>query len=219
MQQNDYGQFTAMLGAVSELYARGTVSEFAIGLWWNALAQYDLAAVRQAFDRHVKNPDNGQFMPKPADVIRMIAGTTQDSALVAWAKVDKAVRHVGTYESVIFDDALIHRVLFEMGGWALIGAKDDKEWPFVAKEFENRYRGYRMRNEQPEYVPVMIGLAEAMNSHQGRLSRAPLLLGDPAKATLVAQAGSRSPLLAMRAASASIGFEERQYLPAPASGA
>lgn len=199
MRQSDYEQFLAMLGAINELLGRGKpLSDTAISLWWGALAEYDLSAVRQAFDRHVKNPDTGQFMPAPADVIRMIAGSTMDSALMAWSKVDRAIRHIGTYQSVIFDDALIHRVIQEMGGWVEIGSKDDKEWPFVQKEFEMRYRGYKSRNERPEYPAVLIGMAEAHNSQQGMLSQAPLLLGDTAAARSVVIGGTDVPLLVAR---------------------
>jgi hypothetical protein len=35
-------------------------------------------------------------------------------------------------------------VISDMGGWVLLGSKGDGDWPFIAKEFENRYRGYRM---------------------------------------------------------------------------
>jgi len=77
--------------------------------------------------RHLMNPDTGQFLPKPADIVRMLGGRTLDRALMAWAKVDKAVRQIGTYESVVFDDALIHRVLHEMGGWVGMGQKTENE--------------------------------------------------------------------------------------------
>lgn len=107
---------------------------------------FDLAAVKDALNRHCVNPDNGQFMPKPADVVKLLQGSSQDGALVAWAKVDRAVRQVGTYSTVVFDDPIIHRVVQDMGGWVALGDKREKEWPFVAKEFENRYRGYPMRS-------------------------------------------------------------------------
>lgn len=190
-----------MVGGITELYGR-SASEFAITIWWGALRQYDLAAVRQAFDRHVRNPDSGQFAPKPADLIRMMGGTTQDSALVAWAKVDRALRVVGTYRSVAFDDALVHRVLTEMGGWTALGVKTEKEWPFIAKEFENRYRGYRMRNEHPDYPPVLVGLAEAQNAQAGFEGEGPTLIGDQEQAHRVIAFGSTQPLLEMRHASA-----------------
>lgn len=196
MTQDDYEEFSSMVGAITELYGRAA-SEFAITIWWGALRQYDLAAVRQAFDRHVRNPDTGQFAPKPADLIRMMGGTTQDSALVAWSKVDRALRVVGPYRSVVFDDPLIHRVLVEMGGWVSLGAKTEHEWPFVGKEFENRYRGYRMRNERPDYSPVLVGMSEAQNQRAGFGVEPPMMIGDQKLAALVMAGGTSQQIIAM----------------------
>lgn len=196
MQHNDYDDFVMILNATAELLApTRPLSSVAISMWWNVMKPYDLPAVRQAFDRHMHNTDSGQFMPKPADILKMMQGTSQDSALVAWAKVDKAVRQVGTWESVAFDDPLIHHVLSEMGGWVALGTKLEKEWPFIAKEFENRYRGYKLRNEIPEYPRVMIGVYQAQNSQEGRESRAPILIGDAQTATHVMQGGTDRPML------------------------
>jgi hypothetical protein len=196
MTQDDYEEFAGMVGAITELYGRAA-SEFAITIWWGALRQYDLTAVRQAFDRHVRNPDTGQFAPKPADLIRMMGGTTQDSALVAWSKVDRALRVVGPYRSVVFDDPLIHRVLVEMGGWVSLGGKAEQEWPFVGKEFENRYRGYRMRNERPDYTPVLVGMSEAQNQRAGFGVEPPMMIGDQKLAALVMAGGTSQQIIAM----------------------
>src|SRR5690606_37498796 len=113
------------------------LSPMAIALWWGNLREYELSAVRQGMHRHMQNPDSGCYMPKPSDIIKMMSGSTQDSAMIAWSKVDKALRQVGTYSSVVFDDPVIHRVIHDMGGWVSLGVKNDKEWPFVANEFEN----------------------------------------------------------------------------------
>ena len=200
MRTDELSDFADLLAGVMDLYGK-PISEFATQVWWEALRPYDLPAVRLAFSRHVQNPDSGQFAPKPADVIRMLGGTTQDSALRAWAKIDKAVRHVGPYASVAFDDALIHRVLHDMGGWVGLGTKTEEEWPFVAKEFENRYRGYAMRNERPEYPPVLTGIAEAENVRRGLRSDPPRLIGDATKAEAVMQSGTRRPLIGFATAS------------------
>lgn len=194
MQTHDFDRFTVLLGGVFELYARDT-SPIAVQIWWEAMRPFDLDAVQLAFSRHVQNPDTGQFPPKPADVIRMLGGTTQDSALRAWAKVDRAVRQVGIYASVVFDDALVHRVLHDMGGWVGLGTKREDEWPFVAREFENRYRGYAMRGEQPEHPAVMLGLADADNSRQGFRTDPPRLVGDAERARRVMQSGTDRPLI------------------------
>ena len=63
----------------------------------------DLRAVADALNRHAVNPDNGQFLPKPADIVRLINGNTVDRALVAWSTVERAIRSTGPYQSVVFD--------------------------------------------------------------------------------------------------------------------
>jgi len=209
LKQADFDDFCMVLTSVGELYGK-PVGEFAISLWWGALKDYDLLAVQEALSRHVRNPDSGQFMPKPADVVRMMQGSTQDSALSAWAKVDKAVRHVGPYKSVVFDDPLIHVVLHDMGGWTALGQKTDDEWPFVAKEFENRYRGFKARGEIPQYPPQMIGISDAHNSLGGFKQDQPMLIGDQSKAIQVMQKGTDRPLLGItRLASESLRLETK----------
>lgn len=194
MKDNDKEQFFALIAGVYAFY-RQDMSAFAGSVWWQAMKPFDFAAVTDALNRHCVNPDSGQFMPKPADVVKMLQGSTQDSAMVAWSKVDKGVRQVGTYASVVFDDPIIHRVLHDMGGWVALGSKTEDEWPFVAKEFENRYRGYRVRNDSPEYPKVLIGIAEAHNAREGRKSQPPVLIGNSDKAKQVALGGSDKPLV------------------------
>lgn len=200
MKPNDRPAFGQLLSGVYAFYGK-EASDFALSVWWQAMSPFDFKAVADALNRHCVNPDTGQFLPKPADVVKMLQGSTQDAALVAWAKVDRGVRTVGTYRSVAFDDPLIHRVLTEMGGWIELGRKNEEEWPFVRNEFVNRYRGYRMRSEIPEYPPHLVGMAEAQNAKSGFQVEAPLLLGNPDAAAEVARRGTNAPLLTVTAMS------------------
>jgi len=177
MQQRDYDDFFALMESTAQLYGK-ELSATAIELWFRALQYHDLYAVREGLSRHIQNPDTGQFMPKPADVIRMLGGSTQDSALLAWSKVDKAVRGIGTYESVVFDDPIIHAVLADMGGWVALGSKLEKEWPFIAREFENRYRGYKTLGKIEQYPPVLEGITQMENELRGLPSLEPMLIGN-----------------------------------------
>lgn len=197
MRDSDLIEFSTTLLAVADYYGR-ELSENVVDVYWNGLREYDLEAVKKALWAHARNPDTGQFMPKVADIAKVTQGRTDDQAAVAWSKVNLAVRRVGTYQCVVFDDPIIHRVLADMSGWVYVGAKDDKEWPFVAREFENRYRGYRMRDEVPEYPPVLIGMANAHNSKQGFRQNPPILVGDERRANAVLLGGTTAPLLAMR---------------------
>lgn len=197
MQQRDFDGFVDILQVVAEQYGK-RLSDGVIALYWQGLQDLDFAAVKDALGRHLRNTDTGQFMPKIADIRKMLDGSAQDSALQAWAKVDRAVRHVGTYMDVVFDDPLIHRVVYDMGGWIALGSKTEDEWPFVAREFENRYRGLKARDERPEYPPVLIGLAGAHNAKEGFKIAPPVLIGNPELAKLTLQDGTSAPMIEFR---------------------
>lgn len=196
-KRTDYGRFLTVLTGVADYYGK-ELSEGVISLYWQGLQQYDVQAVEKAFWDHTQNPDNGQFMPKIADLTRAMQGRTQDQAAIAWSKVDQAVRRVGTYQDVAFDDPIIHRVIADMGGWIWFGNQIEDEWPFVAKNFENRYRGYKLRAERPEYAPVLLGMANAHNQKEGYRSNPPILIGNQQQAKVVMAGGTNAPLLEMR---------------------
>lgn len=198
MQQTDYEVFSDLIADVHAFYKQ-EVSRFGLNVWWQSMKPFSFQAVSSALNRHCMNPDSGQFMPKPADVVKMLQGSSADSALQAWSKVDYAVRHVGTNRSVAFDDPLIHVVIQEMGGWVPLGRKTEDEWVFVAKEFSTRYRGYKMRNDLPEYRRYLIGESEAQNNTNGYKSQPPMLIGREENARQVMLGGQDT---------AGIGFKD-----------
>lgn len=201
MTEQDRIPFFELIGNVYAFY-RVDFSAFVGGVWWMALKNYDLRAVEDGLGRHCANPDKGTFLPKPADVVTMLEGSTSDAAFMAWSAVDRAVRMVGPYRSVVFDDALTQCVIHEMGGWILLTEKDDKEWPFVRNEFVTRYRGYRARSDIPAYPATLIGRAQAQNSQIGLAAPPPLLLGNPEKAAKVMRQGAEKILLTVTSAAA-----------------
>jgi hypothetical protein len=199
MHDKDMERFLSMLSGISDYYGR-QLGKDAIRLYWEGLKQYDLQAVEKAFWTHTQNPDSGQFMPKIADIAKYLKGRTSDQASQAWSKVDKAMRHVGTYQDVCFDDAIIHRVIEDMGGWIFLGMKTEEDWTFLQNQFENRYRGYVMRDEKPEYQARLIGVANAHNAQNGFTLNPPMMIGDQLKALMVLKGGSNKALLEMKPA-------------------
>lgn len=194
---DDKKPFAEIMQATMAIYSKD-VTKPVMALYWAALIEYDLAAVSRAFEFWIKNPDQGQFAPKPADIIRMIDGATGDRAMVTWSKVDKAVRMVGHYQSVAFDDPIIHRVIDEMGGWRkLASLPSNKDLEFAGIDFVKRYRAYALAggvgNEYPAYL---IGESEAENGGRGFRDCDPVqLVGDHRKASEVARLGSTGPTL------------------------
>lgn len=208
MQADDFEKFQETLQGAHDFYGKDC-SRFALDVWWQALKHYDLAAIRDALGRHCVNPDNGQFMPRPADVVRMLEGSTLDTAVAAWTKVDRAVQSVGTYCTVVFDDPLIHAVLADMGGWPQLGQKSIDEWPFVAKEFQTRYRGYKSRRELPAYPPKLIGICDMQNGQRGYADQVPILIGNAQNAQAVLNAGTTRPLLQVTPLNALMALEKK----------
>lgn len=190
-----------MLEAMAALHSR-ELSADVLALYWAALQAYDLAAIRQALDRHTKNPDSGQFMPKPADVIRMLGGTTEDAAAQAWAKVERAIRRVGGYPDVAFDDAAIHRCIDDMGGWTKLCNGLEADLPFRQRDFTTLYRGYAMRRDVPAYPALLRGRFSVDAEGRGYSNRLPVpqppvLIGDAERAAQVVKGGQAAPLIAM----------------------
>ena len=191
MQPTDKTAFGVILtGCLQELYDK-PVSPALLNLWFACLQPYPLAEVQRAFERHLVNPDAGQFPPKPADIVRLIDGSGDGQALLAWAKAERAVRTVGGYRSVAFDDPLIHVVIADMGGWIRLCETKTDELPFRQQEFAKRYRALLL-SVLPDYPAHLCGRAELANRGGGLAVEPPLLIGDPDRAMRVMLNGAEA---------------------------
>jgi hypothetical protein len=75
MQKQDFNAFAELLASTAAMYERA-LSEGVITLYWEGLKGYELNAVREAFHRHLNDPDAGRFMPKLADIHRAMRDTS-----------------------------------------------------------------------------------------------------------------------------------------------
>lgn len=193
MKNTDLPLFMSTLVGMGELYDK-VISELLADLYWQSLQSFEWEDVRQAFERHIHNPDGGQYFPKPADIVRLIEGSGETKALQAWAMVAKAIRQVGIYQSVVFDDAIIHVVLEDMGGWIALCSMGLDEMPFRANEFQKRYMGFLNKplKRHPKSLP---GLCECGNAQNNHAIEPPILIGDSKRATQVMLTGGEPSLL------------------------
>ena len=82
MQETDREEFTRILKGVLEVYGK-TMSSDAWRIWWAALANSDLSAVRMALSKHVKE---SPYPPKPADILKLCtADDGRPGVEEAWA--------------------------------------------------------------------------------------------------------------------------------------
>jgi len=131
------------LAGIYSFYDR-ELSEFAAEVWAESLRGFDPVAVRAAFQRHLRDPERGQFLPKPTDIIRHLAGDPNDRALVAWGQVIGSFRGGSRPE-----DPIVTEAIDAMGGWSAIGQSRESENGWLQKRFVELYRTYARRAEMP----------------------------------------------------------------------
>ncbi len=187
MFEQDRKRFAALMVSAGEVYNKPLTSAL-IGIYWSVLKAYSFEDIDVAVKCHLVTPDVGKFFPKPADIIMAIKGSPQNQALLAWSKVVSAMRSAGRYTSIAFDDALIHKVIGDMDGWVRFCNIDEKQLPFIEKEFLERYRGYTV-NIPTSYPPYLIGIIESQNRIYGYMYDPPALIGNTEKAKQVMATG------------------------------
>jgi len=192
MNASDRSQFFKILGGVYDFYGRD-LSTFAGTVWWQSCERFDLEQVTKAFSAHLMDAEHGRFLPKPADLVRVLQGTRTDRSLMAWAKVLDAIQHVGAYTSVCFDDGLIHAAIEDMGGWITLCRSTNDELPFLQKRFCDTFKAYTTRGDDVAYPAVLKGVAALENGTRGYRVEKPTLIGDATRAQQVMELGSDSP--------------------------
>jgi hypothetical protein len=139
----------ALLTTVSDVlgYYGKPVSEFTLSVWWQACQPFELEQVSKALTAHAMDPERGQYAPKVADILRVLAGTATDRAQLAWGKAYDAMARVGAYTDIVFDDAAIHAVIEDLGGWPKVCRAELKELSYLQHRFCESYRAYAGRGE------------------------------------------------------------------------
>lgn len=192
MNTNDLEAFDALWTQAYEIYGK-RMEPRVVYMVFQSLIAFSIEDIERALARHMTNPDNGQFPPKPADIVRLLQGSSQSASGEAWAKVDYAIRCVGNYRSVVFDDPKIHAAIERLGGWQKIALTDEKEYPFLRNNFVKLYQGFTV-NPPDSFPRKLIGTSEHENSQhseflRGRAREQPALVGDKERARLVYQGG------------------------------
>ncbi|MEN9923966.1 MAG: hypothetical protein RL268_92 [Pseudomonadota bacterium] len=186
----DRPRFAVLITDAMAFYGKD-VSPFALNVWWQACERFDFEQVSRALTRHALDPERGQFAPKPADLVRMLAGTATDRAQIAWGKACEAMQRVGAYQDVVFDDPVIHAVIDDLGGWPKFCRGELSELSYLQHRFTESYRAYAGR-EGIEYPRKLIGdrASDEMYSRRGLPPPGPAIVGHLLKAREVYRTGN-----------------------------
>ena len=146
--------------AMAELRGR-KMSGDALDLYLAAIADIPTPDLQRACATAIKRD---KFMPDPSTLLE-IAGlalpappTVADRAVTVWTHVLDAIRSVGAYQSVAFDDPHIHHAIRAVGGWIRICDTDTEELhSFTRKAFLDAYASATRTNPMPAALPGIFG--------------------------------------------------------------
>lgn len=193
MDESNLAEFTQLMTWMNVIYGQ-SFNEVGIEAYWRLLQSFPFPMVREALTQHILHPEQGKFLPKPCDVTRYVHGGDEKSqSLRAWNKVEAAIKSIGSYTSIVFDDPLIHAVLEDMGGWISLCETALKVLPFRGKDFQQSYIAYVLRPPL-RYPKYLIGREEHENRMNSQpIKNSPALFGDTQKALAVFKAGQEKP--------------------------
>lgn len=168
MLDTDKQEFRSMMMAAGEVYGR-EITKPLLQMYFAALASLSIDQAQAAMMAHMQNPDNGQFFPKPADLLRSVVGTSkqqasaiEDRASIAWACIERDIRRIGSYGTLKLDDKQALATVKAMGGWKELCACDAAKLEWKRKEFISMYETYERTplDALPSSLPGRIELSE-----------------------------------------------------------
>ncbi len=86
-------------------------------------------------------------------------------AIMAWEAVRVAIQQQGHYQSVSFDDPVIHLCIQALGGWIDLCTTEINELVWREKKFKEIYPVFAVNNQK--YPPRLIGQIEKENRLNG----------------------------------------------------
>lgn len=184
MEIVDKKRFVELLTGLAQMFVTDmTLTD--IENYWLFLRPYPLAEFERAVVNYCRSPEGHRFMPKPGELIAALEGNARQQAQQAWTKVMNAIRRLGGDKTVVFDDPLIHAVVYDMGGWVRLCEMHIQDEPFKLREFESRYVNYR-QTPPAQYPRKLMGRTATSSYSSGAL---PVIVGDQKKAVAVFKQG------------------------------
>lgn len=158
-------KFKEYMAALCEVHNREPLTFTLNDIYWKTLEPFDDQVCESAFKHLLMHT---KFFPKPSEFLEILEGNNQDQAMLAWLKVTRAIRRIGTYQSVRFDDPVIHATIQAMGGWVSLGDVLEKDLPWKQREFERIYAAIagRPNGDHPEYLPGRCEMENVLTGYQ-----------------------------------------------------
>ncbi len=216
MTESDKSEFVTLIQGVYA-YHRAPLSPATIGIWWRGCACWTMEQVVKAIDVLTADPEAGKFVPKIGDITRVLEGTHTDRSMLAWGNCLDAMRSIGAYTDVIFDDPATHAAIEDMGGWPKLCRTPINDLGYVQTAFCKSHKAYVARGRF-DYPRMVSGERDPDTVYEkyGLPIPKPALVGDPKRCAMVYDGGKSTGKTAITFAS--LGALTALALPPRAAG-
>lgn len=176
-----------------------TITTAGLNLIFDNLSRFSLGDVKRGIGLHINDTQNGQFPITPTHVVANIEGRAEERGAHAWAKLAKAVETLSPYDDICFDDAGIHKIVQDEGGWIRLCGMNLEDFKFLQNRFIKVYSALVSKREF-SYPKILKGISNSSNSGNKLADGSPIaiippvVVGDKEKARLVYQGGSNGRL-------------------------
>lgn len=176
MQNSDVQRFGQILEALTEAFTPGgKPSTIRSEVYFKGLEDMPIEAVEASAWHLIRTRKTASF-PKVGEIREARQGNIEDQAIIAVDRIDHAIRTVGNYQSVQFDDPLIHSVVQALGGWIRLGQVSEEEWKWMRKDAVRLYRAFAADGERtPD--KTLVGIIEQANQYFPEYVCAPVQIG------------------------------------------
>lgn len=148
------------MASMSEMF-NTQITEVLAKMYYELLKNYDYETLEKAcYD--ILRTHKYNNLPKPAEIIEAIEGSTEDKAMVAWQSVIETIRKHDYYWSIEFEDKIIHSCIENLGGWMWLCDQTKDNLKFIMKDFIRMYKTFQRYPREPNNK--LLGYFEQQNS-------------------------------------------------------
>lgn len=144
-----------------------SVTDARMDIYAEMLADLPIEKIKAGIITIIKTRTFAGNLPTVAEIREAIESEgvpLESRAAIAWDKAMYALHSHGTYQSIKFDDPLIHHIIVQWGGWTEFGDWPAEQTHWKRRDFIKLYEQYAKNGGLPEPRQHLIGEAEFENS-------------------------------------------------------
>lgn len=168
MNTNDKAKFRELMVIAAEA-TNYQLTDSTLKTYWALLSELSIEQFEMAIHKHLLDPEQGMFFPKPANIMKQVIGTNKqqeqavkDTAEQAWHAIQGEIRRIGSYGTLKLENKQALAAVKALGGWKHICSLSSDQLVWAHKEFTAAYENYERADTAmlPDKLPGRFELEE-----------------------------------------------------------